>query len=95
MVTEFNASLTYSYNFAFGGATVDADIVPPLRPGHRPQPHRPGPALQRQPGRQARLRALDPREHRRWRVDGCQRHWQLVVPVQLDRHQRGCRRRVL
>lgn len=29
MVTEFNASLTYSFNFAYGGATVDADIVPP------------------------------------------------------------------
>jgi hypothetical protein len=32
MVTEFNASLTYSYNFAFGGATVDASIVPPYDP---------------------------------------------------------------
>ena len=32
MVTEFNASLTYSYNFAHGGATVDADIVPPYDP---------------------------------------------------------------
>jgi phospholipase/lecithinase/hemolysin len=32
MVTEFNASLTYSYNFAYGGATVDADIVTPYDP---------------------------------------------------------------
>lgn len=32
MVTEFNASLVYSYNFAFGGATVDGDIVPPYDP---------------------------------------------------------------
>ena len=32
MVTEFNASLTYSYNFASGGATVDASIVPPYDP---------------------------------------------------------------
>lgn len=29
MVTEFNTSLTLSYNFAYGGATVDADIVAP------------------------------------------------------------------
>lgn len=29
MVTEFNTSLTLSYNFAYGGATVDSDIVPP------------------------------------------------------------------
>lgn len=29
MVTEFNTSLTLSYNFAYGGATVDADLVAP------------------------------------------------------------------
>jgi phospholipase/lecithinase/hemolysin len=29
MVTEFNTSLTLSYNFAYGGATVDADLVKP------------------------------------------------------------------
>lgn len=28
-MTEFNATLTLSYNFAYGGATVDPDIVPP------------------------------------------------------------------
>lgn len=32
MVTEFNAALTYSYNFAYGGATTDADIIPPYAP---------------------------------------------------------------
>lgn len=29
MVTEFNKSLTLSYNFAYGGATVDATLVAP------------------------------------------------------------------
>ncbi|KAJ2904348.1 hypothetical protein MKZ38_008264 [Zalerion maritima] len=29
MVTEFNTSLRLSYNFAYGGATVDADLVEP------------------------------------------------------------------
>jgi phospholipase/lecithinase/hemolysin len=29
MVTEFNTSLTLSYNFAYGGATVDARLVKP------------------------------------------------------------------
>ncbi|KAH7319580.1 carbohydrate esterase family 16 protein [Stachybotrys elegans] len=29
MVTEFNSSLTLSYNFAYGGAVVDGDIIPP------------------------------------------------------------------
>jgi hypothetical protein len=29
MVSEFNASLTLSYNFAYGGAVVDGDIIPP------------------------------------------------------------------
>lgn len=32
MVTEFNASLTYSYNFAYGGATTNATIIPPYAP---------------------------------------------------------------
>lgn len=29
MVTEFNTTLRMSYNFAYGGATVDADLVTP------------------------------------------------------------------
>ncbi|KAH8683699.1 hypothetical protein BGZ61DRAFT_357815 [Ilyonectria robusta] len=29
LATEFNSSLTLAYNFAYGGATVDADIVVP------------------------------------------------------------------
>ncbi|KAF6816540.1 fungal cellulose binding domain-containing protein [Colletotrichum sojae] len=29
MVTEFNASLTYSYNLAYGGATTDAALIAP------------------------------------------------------------------
>lgn len=29
MVTEFKAGFTASYNFAYGGATVDGDIIPP------------------------------------------------------------------
>ncbi|KAJ0143155.1 hypothetical protein CTA2_1304, partial [Colletotrichum tanaceti] len=29
MVTQFNASLTYSYNLAYGGATTDAGLVAP------------------------------------------------------------------
>jgi hypothetical protein len=32
MVTEFNASLIYSYNLASGGATTDSDIIPPYAP---------------------------------------------------------------
>nr|XP_036588154.1 fungal cellulose binding domain-containing protein [Colletotrichum truncatum]KAF6799295.1 fungal cellulose binding domain-containing protein [Colletotrichum truncatum] len=29
MVTQFNASLTYSYNLAYGGATTDATLIAP------------------------------------------------------------------
>ncbi|OHE90565.1 fungal cellulose binding domain-containing protein [Colletotrichum orchidophilum] len=29
MVTQFNASLTYSYNLAYGGATTDASLIAP------------------------------------------------------------------
>ena len=29
MVTEFNTTLTLSYNFAYGGATVDSNLVAP------------------------------------------------------------------
>lgn len=29
VVTQFNSSLTLSYNFAYGGATTDADLVAP------------------------------------------------------------------
>lgn len=32
MVTEFNSTLTYSYNFAYGGATTDAELIPPYSP---------------------------------------------------------------
>jgi phospholipase/lecithinase/hemolysin len=32
MVTEFNASLVYSYNLAYGGATTNATIIPPYAP---------------------------------------------------------------
>ncbi|KAI9155446.1 Acetylesterase [Paramyrothecium foliicola] len=32
LVTEFNSSLTLSYNFAYGGATVDANLVAPYAP---------------------------------------------------------------
>jgi hypothetical protein len=32
MVTQFNTSLTLSYNFAYGGATVDSALVPPYAP---------------------------------------------------------------
>lgn len=31
-VTEFNADLLLSYNFAYGGATTDADLVTPYAP---------------------------------------------------------------
>jgi hypothetical protein len=29
LITEFNSTLTYSYNFAYGGATVSASLVEP------------------------------------------------------------------
>lgn len=32
MVTEFNSSLTLSYNFASGGATVDSNLIAPYAP---------------------------------------------------------------
>ncbi|OLN81329.1 putative endoglucanase type F 2 [Colletotrichum chlorophyti] len=32
MVTQFNASLVYSYNLAYGGATTDASLVTPYAP---------------------------------------------------------------
>jgi hypothetical protein len=32
MVTEFNKSLTLAYNFAYGGATVDGDLIAPYDP---------------------------------------------------------------
>jgi hypothetical protein len=32
MVTAFNTSLTLSYNFAYGGATVDGELVAPYEP---------------------------------------------------------------
>ncbi|KEY72681.1 hypothetical protein S7711_02472 [Stachybotrys chartarum IBT 7711] len=35
MVTEFNRSLTLSYNFAYGGATTDASLVTPYDPSVR------------------------------------------------------------
>ncbi|KAH8168290.1 GDSL-like lipase/Acylhydrolase domain-containing protein [Sarocladium implicatum] len=31
LVTEFNKSLTLAYNFAYGGATVDADLIAPYQ----------------------------------------------------------------
>jgi phospholipase/lecithinase/hemolysin len=35
MVTQFNTSLTLSYNLAYGGATVDSDLVKPYDPSVR------------------------------------------------------------
>ncbi|TEA16249.1 Acetylesterase [Colletotrichum sidae] len=32
MVTQYNASLTYSYNLAYGGATTDASLIAPYAP---------------------------------------------------------------
>ncbi|KAH7122521.1 hypothetical protein B0J11DRAFT_581222 [Dendryphion nanum] len=32
LIKEYNASLLYSYNFAYGGATVNASLVTPYRP---------------------------------------------------------------
>ncbi|KAH7141790.1 fungal cellulose binding domain-containing protein [Dactylonectria macrodidyma] len=34
-ITEFNSSITLSYNFAVGGATTDADLIPPYTTGIR------------------------------------------------------------